>query len=105
MSDIENIVDYKKNDDSSRGIVIYSEKKDIQEDIKTLNLNTNTLKKIRLEAYTNLISKLKNKSFNVANIKKLIAQYQNKTNGKFEPFCQMLVYFLKKKLQSKGATT
>ena len=41
--------------------------------------------------------------FETSNLKRIIRQYQNKNSkGKYRPYCEMIVYFLTKKLKSKG---
>ncbi len=98
LSNIENEIKYIKKDKDT--IEISSDNPEIQSDIEILNLNLKVLQKNRKEALENAISKLKTKNFKAQEIKELISKYKNKHNGKFEPFCEMLVYFLNKKLSA-----
>lgn len=101
LSNVENEIVYHKK---AQLIEIHSSDRDIGQDINTLNLNIARLQKNRKEAYDNSLKNLKQKGYSLPTIKKTIAFYQAKNNGKYEPFSQMIVYFLTKKLQSKGAT-
>lgn len=98
LSNIENEIKYiKKGKDK---IEISSDNSQIQSDIEILNLNLEVLQKNRKEALDNAISKLKNKNFKTQQIKEVISKYENKENSKFEPFCEMIIYFLNKKLSA-----
>ena len=100
LSSFDGEIAYKKE---SRGIKIYSEDSDLNSDIEQiLNLNVNVLYKNRKEIYDNTIARLKQKEFKPDYIKRIINHFKDKHNGKYEPFCQMIVYFLTKKLKSKG---
>ena len=101
LSNIENQITYHKK---SQAVEIESTNSNISQDIKTLNLNLLHLQKNRKEAYDNSIKNLKRKGYSIQAIKKFISSYQTKHGGKFEPYCQMIIYFLIKKLKSKGIT-
>ncbi len=101
LSNIENGIKYIKKDKDK--IEISSDNPEIQSDIEILNLNLEVLQKNRKQAYNNVISKLKTKEFKTQQIKERISKYKNKHDGKFEPFCEMLVYFLNKKLSANQA--
>lgn len=102
FTNIENKISYKKE---SSGIIVDSTNKNIKNEITNiLNLNTSILNKNRKEQYDNIMERLKQKGFTVPNIKKIIEYYKTKHNEKFEPFYQMVVYFLTKKLKAQGVT-
>ena len=103
LLNIENDIFYKKG--SKDCIAIGSSNTDIDNDINTiLNLNVASLQKNRREVYDRVMLKLKNNGWTVATIRHVLDYYQAKHNGKFEPYCQMVVHFLWKKLKSKGVT-
>jgi len=97
LSDIQNNITYIKKHNF---IEITSSDSAIKEDIETLNLNINQLKRNRRELYDSVISKLKTKGFRVSEIKKVLEYYKNRHNGKYEPYCEVIVYFLTKKLKA-----
>jgi len=91
---------YTKN---SKHISIISKDKNIDREINDiLNLNVLLLKKNRKQVYNRVMNNLKSKGYTISNIQKVLSYYQTKHNGKFEPYCEMIVYFLTKKLKSKG---
>lgn len=101
LSNIENDIFYKK--DSKDYILIGSRNSDIDYDINTiLNLNVTSLQKNRREAYDRVMQRLKQKGWTISTIKQVFNYYQTKHNGKFEPYCQVVVYFLGKKLKALG---
>jgi len=82
-------------------ITINSNNKNINKEINDiLNLNVMVLEKNRREAYDKVISNLKTKGYTISNIQKVLDYYREKHNGKFEPYCEMIIYFLTKKLKS-----
>lgn len=101
LRNIENDLEYEKI--GQNGIKIFSNNTDLNSDIENiLNLNIRILMKNRKEAYNKTIENLKSRGFSISNIKKVKEYFMKKHNGKYEPFCQMIVYFLTKKLKSKG---
>ena len=100
LGNIESSINYKKE---AKKIVISSDNSDIDNDIDILNLNVDRLTKNRKETYNNIIAKLKEKRFTKPSIRAYIRYYSQKNSGRYEPFCQMVVYFLTKKLNQQGA--
>jgi len=100
LSQIEKKIDYSKHRES---IIIKSSDTKIDRDINdVLNLNLDILQKNRKQVYDRVLKNLKAQGFTVSNIQKTLNYYQDKHNGKFEPYCEMIVYFLLKKLKAKG---
>ena len=100
LSSFDGEISYKKE---SMRIKIYSNDSDLNSDIEEiLNLNVDILSKNRKQIYDNTISNLKKSGFKPDYIKRTINYFKDKHNGKYEPFCEMIVYFLTKKLKSKG---
>lgn len=101
LSNLEDDVFYEKAGKDC--IVIGSTNSSIEDDINTIiNLNATSLQKSRRETYDRVRQKLQQKKWAISAIRQTIKYYQSKHNGKFEPYCQMIVYFLTKKLKSKG---
>jgi uncharacterized protein (TIGR02646 family) len=101
LSNIENNIAYKKEDKDN--ITIYSTDSNIDTELnEILNLNCNTLKRNRKDTYDTILQQLKNQNFAPSTIKKVIKNYKSKNNNKFQPYSEMVVYFLTKKLNSKG---
>ncbi|SFV61022.1 hypothetical protein MNB_SV-12-1181 [hydrothermal vent metagenome] len=100
LSNIERSIKYKKDG------TILSDNSDIDKELnKILNLNHEDLKNNREDALNQLTCELKKRKngFETSNLKRIIRQYQNKNSkGKYRPYCEMIVYFLTKKLKSKG---
>ncbi len=97
---IENHIQYEKH---SQNIAIKSSDRRIQNDIdRVLNLNISLLQKNRKEQYDSFLKKLKTKGYSLSNIQKTLNFYKMKHGDKYEPYCEMIVYFLTKKLKSKG---
>jgi uncharacterized protein (TIGR02646 family) len=101
LDSIENHIIYNKKADK---IEIDSQNDAIKNDLAILNLNVSRLQKNRKESYDNVIQRLKQKGFSIQNIKRILNYYKSKHNGKYEPFCEMIVYFLTKKLKQQGVT-
>ena len=100
LSNIEKDIKYLK---SSKEITIASDNKYIDNELNSiLNLNVSILSKSRRQKYNEVIKKLKAKKYNISYVKRVLNYFKKKHNGKFEPYCEMVVYFLTKKLKSKG---
>ena len=100
LSSIEQNVFYIKG---AKNIAIKSNDKNIDKEINdVLNLNVMVLEQNRKEVYDRVMKNLKSRGFTIANIKKTLNYYKSKHNEKFEPYCEMIIYFLTKKLKSKG---
>jgi len=99
LSSMKNI-NYSKG---AKDISISSTDKNIDKEINNiLNLNVNTLSRNRREVYDRVMKNLKSREYTTASIQKALNYYQAQHKGKFEPYCEMVVYFLDKKLKSKG---
>ncbi len=97
IKNCEKLIDYEL---SGR---IYSNNLDINYDLQEiLNLNLETIKNNRKNAYNEIIkmlnSKYPNKSFTKKILEKEIASYSQLKDGKYAPYCQYVIYFLQKKL-------
>ena len=101
---LDNIQDYLKYKKEAQKVIILSNNTDLSDDINTLNLNVDRLAKNRKEAYDKVISSLSIKNFSKNAIKKTLEYYKQMHNGKYEPYCEMIVYFLTKKLRQQGVT-
>jgi len=100
LSTIENSIHYVK---SAKNISVMSINKNIDNEMNDiLNLNVNLLGRNRREVYDGVIKNLKSRRYTISSIQKALNYYQTQHNGKFEPYCEMIVYFLTKKLKSKG---
>ena len=100
LSSIEQNINYFKN---VKSISIASTNSDIDREINNvLNLNVVVLAKNRRQLYDRVMKNLKSKGYTIPNIQKVINYYREKHNGKFEPYSEVIVYFLTKKLKSKG---
>jgi len=69
---------------------------------ETLNLNTQTLVSNRNKAFKAIIQELTNirgkkAAWSIYDVYKKIQAYETKENGKYKPYCKMIVYFLKKR--------
>ncbi len=97
---IETSIEYKKDG------CIYSNNRDIDRELnQILNLNYELLKNNRKEALNQLLIDLKKRGWNNSNLKSTLKKYKHKNSkGKYRPYCEMIVYFLTKKLKSKGVT-
>ena len=103
LNNIERNLKYRKNDKD--GVLIYSDDKNINRECNDiLNLNYRVLKKSRRTAYDSVIAKIIKKNYKTSAIRRVIEHYKEKHNTGFEPYCEMIVYFLTRKLQSKGVS-
>lgn len=98
LSKIEKDIEYKKDG------VIFSKNSDIDIELdEVLNLNHKILQKNRKQAWVELRGNLRD--WKISTLKSNLQKYQNKNSkGKYRPYCQMIVYFLTKKLKQKGVT-
>ena len=98
LENIENFIKYKK---SNEGIIIYSDDKNIDEELnKILNLNASILKKNRKLKWKEVLNQLKKKEFDKNYIKKFLKSLKEKDkNGKYADFCEMVIFFLEKKIR------
>lgn len=97
IKNCENLIAYRASGE------IYSDNSDINYDLQeVLNLNLETIKKARKEAYDEIMKRLNseypNKSFTKIILEKKIAEYSQREDGKYRPYCQYVIYFLQKKL-------
>jgi len=97
LSDIEKSIEYKKDG------FIYSNNSDIDNELnQILNLNHKLLKNNRKEALNQLLIDLKKRGWNISTLKSNLEKYKHKNSkGKYRPYCEMIVYFLTKKLKQK----
>jgi len=98
-SNLETNIHYRKNGE------IFSENKNIDKELnEILNLNYEDLKTNREDAFNQLIVQLNQSNWTIPILKSNLAKYQVKNSkNKYRPYCEMIVYFLTKKLRSKGA--
>lgn len=100
LASVEQNIFYVKG---AKSISIKSTDKNVDKELNDiLNLNVMILEQNRKEAYDSVMKNLKSRGFTVPNIKKALNYYKSKHNEKFEPYCEMIIYFLTKKLKSKG---
>ena len=100
LSNIESSLQYSK-----LGIISSSNKKINKEVEEILNLNNRILKKNRQQSYQRLIQNLNKKGWTTQTLNHHILKYKKMdSNGKYYEFCEMIVYFLTKKLKQKGVT-
>jgi uncharacterized protein (TIGR02646 family) len=97
IKDCEKLIDYKSSGE------IYCNNPEIDHDLKeVLNLNLDTIKQARKEAYSVIIEKLEskypNRSWSKRSIENEIKNYSQLKNGRYAPYCQYVIYFLQKKL-------
>ena len=97
IRDCEKLIDYKPSG------TIYSKNPDVEYDLnQTLNLNEENLKNRRKDAYDAVLKRLERKypkkSFSKKGIEKEIQNYSQLKNGRYAPYCQYVIYFLRKKL-------
>lgn len=99
LSNIEKDTEYKKDG------TIFSNNDYINKELdEVLNLNYMTLKVNREDAFNQVTCELEKSGFSIPSLKLNLKKYQDKNaKGKYRPFCEMIVYFLTKKLKSKGA--
>ena len=98
LTNIENNLKYKKDGQ------IFSDNSNIDKELNDiLNLNYAILKTNRKDALSQLFIELKKSNWTISSLKSTIEKYKQKNSkGKYRPYCEMIVYFLTKKLQSKG---
>ena len=97
IRDCEKSIDYKPSG------TISSENPDIEYEInQILNLNEENLKNRRKDAYDAVLKRLERKypkkSFSKKSIEKEIQNYSQLKNGRYAPYCQYVIYFLRKRL-------
>ena len=98
LSNIENYIQYSK-----RGKILSNDKEIDKELNNILNLNNRILTKNRKETYQRLIQNLNKKGWTTQTLNHHILKYKKMdSNGKYYEFCEMIVYFLTKKLNQKG---
>jgi len=91
---------------SSNGRV-YSDDPIIETDLNnTLNLNTQTLVNNRQNAINTVIQEMtqikgKKAAWPIQKVYQKIHAYERKENGKYKPYCQMIVYFLNKRFKQE----
>ena len=99
LLNIESFIQYSKLGEIS------SSNTKIEKELKIiLNLNNNILKKNRKQSYQRLIQNMNKRGWTTQTIKNDISKYKKMdVNGKYYEFCEMIVYFLTKKLkQNEG---
>lgn len=100
LSNVEKDIEYKKD-----GTILVSNKYINEELDEVLNLNYMTLKVNREDAFNQVTCELEKSAFSIPSLKLNLKKYQDKnSNGKYRPYCEMIVYFLNKKLKQKGIT-
>lgn len=90
-------ITYSYSDGSVKYPEIYKE--DIE---TTLNLNNIVLKSNRLKALEAVRTVLLKKNFATAELNRQLEKFKNTNNeGKFEPYCMIVVQFLERKIRAK----
>jgi uncharacterized protein (TIGR02646 family) len=98
LTNIHNSIKYKRN-----GLMSSSNSNIDQELNEILNLNYEVLKTNREDALNQLIIELNINNWSIPTLKSNLTKYQTKNSkGKYRPYCEMIVYFLTKKLKQKG---
>jgi len=98
ISNCERVIKYRKNG------WIYSDDPIINYELNNiLNLNTQILVYYRKAVIDQVIKELTNikgkkAAWSVSDIKNKIQVYENTTAGKYKPYCQIIIYFLKKRI-------
>ena len=101
LQNIESSVKYQN--EKRCCISIVSDNREIDRELNgVLNLNANILKENRYQEYNRVKRKLEQHKFSAKSIKETIKYYSQKHNGKFEPYAQMIIYLLTKKLKAQG---
>jgi len=97
LTDIENNLKYSKSG------LIFSDNTQINKELNDiLNLNYDVLKRNREDTLNQIIIELNKNNWSVSYLKSTINKYKNKNSkGKYRPYCEMIVYFLSKKLRQK----
>lgn len=98
LTKIQDNIKYRKNG------LIFSDNINIDKEInEVLNLNYEVLTTNREDALNQLFIELNKNNWSIPTLKLTLKKYQNKNSkGKYRPYCQMIVYFLTKKLKLKG---
>lgn len=100
LSSIESCIKYSK-----LGEITSTDSKIDKELNNILNLNNKILKNNRKQSYQRLIQNMNKRGWTSQIIKHDIGKYKGMdSNNKHYEFCEMIVYFLIKKLKQKGAT-
>ncbi len=79
----------------------------IAEDLAgALNLNTQTLVNNRKQTLKAVILKLtmirgRKEAWSVNSVHKILKTYENRSHGKFKPYCRIVAYFLKKRFKNE----
>ena len=104
LKDINLLLNIESNIQYSKLGEIFSSNKKIDKELNgILNLNNSILKKNRRETYKRLIQNINKRGWTTQIIKHDISKYKSMDlNGKYYEFCEMIVYFLTKKLKQKG---
>lgn len=97
LINIQSTLKYRKNG------FIFSENSNIDKELnEILNLNCEVLKTNREDALNQFTCELKKNGWTVSNLKSMLEKYKHKNSkGKYRPYCEMIVYFLNKKLKQK----
>lgn len=99
FSKMEESIKYCKNGTISSKESSQTHKSALTNEINSiLNLNTKILIDNRKQTYNDF---KKREKWSKSHLEKAISHYQTKHNGKYEPYAEMMVYLLSKKLQSK----
>jgi len=91
-------IKYKKNG------LIFSDNINIDQELnEVLNLNYEVLKTNREDTLNQVFCELNKNNWSISTLKSTLQQYKEKNSkGKYRPYCEMIVYFLTKKLKQKG---
>lgn len=98
LTNCERLIKYRKNGR------IYSDDPVINHELNNiLNLNTQTLVNCREAIRVQIIKELTNlkgkkSAWSSSDIKTKIQEYESKIKGKYRPYCQVVIYFLKKRM-------
>jgi len=103
LKNCEKLIKYRNNGR------IYSDDPVIDKELnKIMILNTQTLVNNReaiIDQIKEDITRIKGKTaaWPISEVKKKIQQYESQTDGKYKPYCQVVVYFLKKRFAKELA--
>lgn len=99
FSNVKESIKYCKNGTISSKESSQMHKSALTDEINSiLNLNTKTLVNNRKQTYNDFKKRGK---WSKSHLEKTISHYKSKHNGKYEPYAEMMVYLLSKKLQGK----
>ena len=100
LSSIETNINYRKNGE------IFSTNEYIDKELNDiLNLNYKDLKTNREKVLYQVLLELEKDNWTTSSLKNNLKKYKHKNSkGKYRPYCEMIVYFLNKKLKQKGIT-